>query len=499
MSSIDASSADRHFQIDHLKVGLRRRSLQGAAATLSAEAVKFVLNFASIAVLGRIIAPDQFGLFAMVTGTLAFVSFIKDFGLSTAVQQRADVNHQQLSTLFWINALFSVGLAAIVAAAAPALAWFFEQPQVLWVCLAWALVPLIDGMGMQHQSLLARQMRFGTLAAIEIISIAGSIGVAIYAAWQDAGVWALLLMQVVRSAIYLAGVWMCCGWRPSAPRRGTGVRPMLAFGGSLTLSSLLDYVWRDFDKIVIGKVAGAGTLGLFSTAQRLMMLPLHQIAGPLGRVALPALSRVVQDHDRFRHAYSQVVSLLMRVMMPIIAIAFFWGDQLVPLALGEQWVGAVPFFQLLAIASIPRPLSSAAGWLLLTRGEAGRQLRFRVLTLWVSPLLFIVGALVGGAMGVAVACACSGWLLMPPWVLWAERGSGIGRWNMFKPAMSPVIAAGIAGAIVRFAMPLGDSLVAALCALPIVYVAMLCVLSGSLHPIADFKQHLFVVLKREPA
>jgi O-antigen/teichoic acid export membrane protein len=497
MTSIEASSSERHFQVDHLKVGLRRRSLQGAATTLTAEAIKFVLNFGSIAVLGRIIAPDQFGIFAMVTGTLAFVSFIKDFGLSTAVQQRAEVNHQQLSTLFWLNVALAIALAGLVAAAAPGLAWFYGQPDVLWVCVAWSAVPLLDGLGMQHQSLMARQMQFGALAALELLALALSIAVGIAAAWRGANVWALLLMQVTRSAVYLAGVWILCGWRPSAPRRGTGVRPMIMFGGSLTASSLLDYVWRDFDKIVIGKVAGVGPLGLFSNAQRLMSLPMQQIMSPLGRVALPALSRVADAPDRYREAYIHAVSLLMRVMMPIIAISFFWADRLVPLALGDQWNDAVPFFQLLAIAAIPRTLSSVAGWLFVTRGEAGRQLKFRLATLWVSPALFIAGAIIGGAMGVAWACAISAWVLMPPWLFWAERSSGIGLRNMFMPAARPVIAAVGASAFVRFAIPMGDYLAIGLIATPVLYLALLCVAAGGLRPIREFEEHLGIILSKK--
>jgi O-antigen/teichoic acid export membrane protein len=498
MSSIEAQSADRHFRIDHLTVNLRRRSLRSAAVTLTAEAVKFVLSFGSIAMLARMVAREDFGLFAMVAATLGFVMFIKDFGLSTAVQQRAEINHQQMSTLFWFNVLVSVTLAAFVAGAAPALAWFYHRPEVVGVCLAWASVPLLDGLGMQHQALLARQMRFRALASLEIGSMAIGIAAAAVAASLGAGVWALVGMQIVRSGTFLAGVWTMCAWRPSRPRRGTGVRPMLAFGGSISLCSLIDYVWRDLDKVIIGRVVGAATLGVYVNAQTLMLRPLQMISAPLGRVALPALSRLVDNRERYRAAYASSVSLMMRVMMPLILIALIWSDKLIPLVLGKSMgEDAVPFFQVLAIAAIPRPLSNVAGWLFLTHAQGGRQLRFRLATMWVSPTLFIIGAIWGGAMGVAIASACSAWLMMPPWIIYAQRGTGIGVLNMFKPAIAPLICAAAAAAIVRFAVPFGATLPVGLTLMPLLYAALLCVVAGGLAPVRELEESIAIVLKRK--
>jgi O-antigen/teichoic acid export membrane protein len=157
----------------------------------------------------------------------------------------------------------------------------------------------------------------------------------------------------------------------------------------------------------------------------------------------------------------------------------------------------VPFFQLLAIAAIPRTLSSVAGWLIVTRGEAGRQLKFRLFTLWVSPVLFIVGAIWQGALGVAYATVVSAWALMPPWLMCAERGSGIGLRNMIVPAIAPAVAALGASAIVRLALPFGDHLALGLTVTPVLYVVLLCAAAGGLHPIREIEENLSVVLSRK--
>ncbi len=121
---------DRFLRVDHLTADLRGRSVRGGAVTLVGQAAKFVLTLASMAVLARILTPEDFGLIAMATVVIGFTSVFKDMGLSMATVQRAEVRHSQVSTLFWLNVLASVAIAVVTAAAAPALAWFYKEPRV---------------------------------------------------------------------------------------------------------------------------------------------------------------------------------------------------------------------------------------------------------------------------------------------------------------------------------------------------------------------------------
>src|SRR5687768_196555 len=103
-----ASERDRHFRTDHLMADLKGRSIRGGVVTLSAQAVKFCLQLGSTAVLARLLTPADFGLIAMVAAFVGFVELFKDLGLSVATIQRAEITHQQVSTLFWINVALSV-------------------------------------------------------------------------------------------------------------------------------------------------------------------------------------------------------------------------------------------------------------------------------------------------------------------------------------------------------------------------------------------------------
>lgn len=120
------------FCTKHLKENLKGRSVRGGAVTITAQAIKFVLKMGSTVVLARLLSPEDYGLIGMATVIVGFVQLFKDLGLSAATVQKAEINHQQVSTLFWINLVVSWIIALVVVALAPVVAWFYNEPRLSW-------------------------------------------------------------------------------------------------------------------------------------------------------------------------------------------------------------------------------------------------------------------------------------------------------------------------------------------------------------------------------
>ena len=153
-------SNDQHFATGHLLANLKGRTVSSGAVTAVAQAAQFALNFLSIVVLARLLAPQDFGLVAMVATVMGFLRIFNDAGLSTATVQRDKITHAQVSNLFWANVALG-GLASLVlAVSAPAIAWFYREPRLVGVTLALAITFLLSASTVQHLALLKRQMRF---------------------------------------------------------------------------------------------------------------------------------------------------------------------------------------------------------------------------------------------------------------------------------------------------------------------------------------------------
>ena len=170
---------ERHFATDHLLFNLRQRTISSGVVTMAAQGTLFVLNLGSIMTLARILAPQDFGLVAMVASVMSFLRIFKDAGLTTATIQRDNITHAQVSNLFWINLGLSALLTLIVAASAPGIAWVYREPDLTAITLVLSFSFLFEGSAAQHLALFNRQMRFKLLAVMQISAAILAILVAI--------------------------------------------------------------------------------------------------------------------------------------------------------------------------------------------------------------------------------------------------------------------------------------------------------------------------------
>ena len=367
---------DRRFRTDSLKANLGARTARGGAVTIASQGFKFVASIAATVVLARLLRPADYGLVGMVAVVTGFVTMFKDLGLSAATVQREEITHAQVSTLFWVNVALSVGVAALTAAIAPAVAWFYGEPRLTAITLAYCVGFLFGGLTVQHEALLRRQMRFGVLALAEVAALLASIVVTVLLAWYGAGYWSLVGGHLALSLVYMIGAWAACGWMPGAPERGSDVRSMLAFGGNLTGFSIVNYFARNLDNLLIGRFWGSQQLGLYAKAYQLLLLPIDQINSPFTTVAVPALSRLNDAPERYRRAYLRILEKVAMLTMPGIAFMVAVSDWVVLIVLGPQWTEAGRIFAVLGVAALVQPITNTTGWLFITQGRARHMLQW---------------------------------------------------------------------------------------------------------------------------
>ncbi|MEM7230032.1 MAG: lipopolysaccharide biosynthesis protein [Planctomycetota bacterium] len=436
--AFDASLDDRD---------LRGRTVRGGTFTMVGQAVKFVLGIASLSILGRLLSPDEFGLVAMVLTLTSLATRFKDFGLSLATVQRGEINHDQISTLFWINVAIGVAIALTVSALAPAVAWFYQEPSLTLLTVAIATSFVMSGLTIQHQALLQRSMRFGALAIIQITAVTSGIVAAVIAAWFGAGVWALVLQILVQAFIMMLGTWSASRWMPGRFRRGAGVRGMLAFGGHLSASNLMVYISRTLDNILIGRRWGDGPLGLYSKAYQLLLLPIQQINAPMSAVALPTLSRLQNDPKRFILYYERGLLFMTAIGMPAVVLLFVAADHAVLTVLGPQWTDAIEIFRLLAPAALIGTFNVATTWVYISLGHTNRQLRWAIIATPVTCAAFVIG-LPWGPTGVALAYSINVVVMRIPGILYCYQGTPIRLRHLINALWMPALTSTIAGVAV---------------------------------------------------
>ncbi|HVS21807.1 MAG TPA: lipopolysaccharide biosynthesis protein [Pyrinomonadaceae bacterium] len=431
---------DRHFRTDHLEDDLAGRSARGGAVTMAAQSLRFVIRVASTIALARLLTPRDYGLIGMVAILIDFVSMFQYMGLSTATVKWSQLNHRQVSTLFWINVALSAAIMLMTMGSAPLLAWFYHEPRLIGITLCYAVSIFLMGLNIQHEAILARQMRFGTIALIELAAILIGLCAAVVAALYGAGYWALVVNQLVMTMVNVVGAWATCKWRPGLPGRGAGVRSMLSYGGNLTGYNVMNYFSRNLDNALIGKFWGAYQLGIYSRAYQMLLMPMAQINNPLVAVAVPALSRLTDSPERYRAAYLKIVEKIAMITMPGIVFMIAMSDWLVLLLLGPQWREAGRIFMLLGVAAIVQPVTRTAPWLFTTQGRAREMLKWGFIGGGIA-MASIIAGLPWGATGVAASYAATDLCISTPLLFWyVGRRGPVRSGDFYRTIAAPVCA-----------------------------------------------------------
>jgi PST family polysaccharide transporter len=449
VTPLDVEDVDGHLRVDDVTADLKSRSARSGVLMIVSHAIQLGIGIAGTAVLARLLRPQDFGYLAMVMTLISFVATIRDMGLPVAAVQKQELTSEQASGLFWINGLMSMVTAAIVAAGAPLLAWFYGEPKLVNMTLVMAIGIFVSSLTMVHIGLMRRQMKFGAITALEIGAMLFGAVVGIVSALLGAGYWALVYQQVAIYVWQSGSAWVMCRWRPR--RRSPSdivadpaLRSMLRYGRDVTASRLLGKIGRNLDGVLVGYFTDATTLGLYQKAYHWSVTPFNQIYSPLLVVAVASFSRLQNDHARYRlYAHTTLLGLF-ALTLPGMALLFVEADGIILLLLGRQWTDAIPIFRVLTIAAFFGSFTLVTKWLFLSEGRTGEQLRWSALA---APTM-VVGVAMGirwGAIGVAWGFAAASALLAAPGVWYCLRRSPFGLSDyvsaVWRPAVASVVAA----------------------------------------------------------
>ncbi|WP_206692795.1 MULTISPECIES: lipopolysaccharide biosynthesis protein [unclassified Paracoccus (in: a-proteobacteria)] len=422
---------------------------RGALATGGAQLVKLICQIISVIVLSRLLQPEDFGIVAMAAPVVAFVGLFLDMGLTQATVQKKAITSAEINSLFWINMAVSALLGAIMILIAPFVAKFYGEPQVAPLVALMSLQLLVAGLGAQHYALVTRRMAFGRLAMLDSLSAVLGLAAAIVWAYYERTYWALFVGGMTTMICSTLGCWISSRWRPGMPRWVSGTKEMVNFGAGITGFNFANYFSRNIDQILIGRQWGNQQLGLYDRANRLLLFPLQQVIYPLGKVMVPALSRMNNEPERYRKAYLRVAPLLLFVALPGVAVAIAMADLLIPLALGRQWEGAVMIFQALGFAGMLQPLNSPAGWLFISQGRTRDFMLWGMFGAMTMTMAVIIG-LPYGAFGVALAYAILEYLRTPLLWIYVGRIGAVEAKHILRVASPFVVGAHVAVALLWF-------------------------------------------------
>lgn len=399
--------------------------------------------FLSLLALAALVPPRAFGAVAAGMVIVHVATLLVGSGTRGGLITSERISPDQLRYALALNLGTGVLVTAVVVVAAGPIVETILQGSDPWILRFLIASVSMYALSVVPLAVLQKTMQFKREAAVMSGAALAASAAAIAAGILGAGVWSLVLRQVMWATLVAAFAWIAAraAMPPMRQLVGRGRRPRRAPGrrsGWFFVLAAFSLVAMSVDYVIVGRVAGATQLGLYSLAFTLAFAPLTQLSWRLGGVLLPAAA-ATRDPDHLRRRAVRALRLVALLLLPLIVPAVLLAPWLLPQIFGERWSAMVVPFQILLPVGISHAVLNVVGESLAGSGNVDLHARMHVLwaVLIVPALILLVGS--DGIRGAALAHLI---VLLPVaagYLVWGGRRLGLGSTGLAR-ALGGVVA-----------------------------------------------------------
>lgn len=325
------------------------------AERCGAQGVAFVVSI----VLARMLAPEDYGLIALVTVFTSILQVFVDNGLGNALIQKKEADDLDFSTAFYANVVFCLVLYIVAYLAAPLVAKFYNNDSLTGIFRVLCLTVLISGVKNIQQAYVSRKMIFRKFFFATLIGTIGAAVIGIYMAYRGYGVWALVAQQVFNTLIDTIVLWISVKWRPKWMFSFKRLKVMFDYGWKLLASSLITTIYNDIRQLIIGRVYSAEDLAYYNKGKQFSDVVVVNINASIDSVLLPVLSKSQDDKTRVRELTRRSIKISSYIMWPLMFGLMAVGEPFIELVLTEKWLPCVPYLYIFCFTNGMMPIQTA--------------------------------------------------------------------------------------------------------------------------------------------
>lgn len=317
------------------------------------------IAFVKIAILARLLLPEQFGIVGIALLSLSFVEIITETGINIFLIQEKDELKEYLDTAWVVSILRGFVISLLIILATPFIASFFKSPEAKSVLYLVAAVPFIRGFInpaiVRYQKDLLFGKEFFLRFSIFFLDAIVAISVAFLTKKPESLIWGMIAggtYEVIFSHIIIKP-------RPRLSFEKRRLMRVFNRGKWVTLAGIFNYLFKEVDDIAVGRFLNTAALGTYQIAYKVSSLPVTEIADVFSRVTFPVFTKIADDPRRLKAAYLRTlggITILTSLAGIFLLVA---AEPFVLLLLGKQWLPTVPVIRVLAFFGVARSVTLA--------------------------------------------------------------------------------------------------------------------------------------------
>lgn len=424
---------------------LGKNILSMSGLSLYRNAIQFGMNIA----IAAFVSPGDYGLVVFTTPFVVLVAMLTDLGMTSAITRAPSLSRAEAGAAMGAMMMGGLVCATLLVAGAWPLERAIAMPGLAPVMAAMAGVVVLSISSATPRALLERELAYARIARIEAIAIAVSATAGLVAAWHGAGVWSLVLYNLLVQMMRLGAFsWNVRGdLRPNL--RFATLGPLLSFGGWVLASNILNFLARNSDNLLIGASLGAASVGVYGLAYQFMLAPLMAITWPTSGILLATLRNEDPHGPRAQAMVESVLAATALIVVPVMLYLTFGLAFPIHALLSDRWAAVPAIVAWLAPAGALQAIASYNGALLMVAGRARAQFVLTVVNTVVLVATFVL-ALPFGLMSLVHAYTVAISLLSCAFLAMIVALTRLSPRRLACALAPPLLASGIGVLIVRF-------------------------------------------------
>ena len=341
----------------------------------SVQGVQFIVMI----VMARVLSPSDYGLVGMLAVFIAVAQSLVDSGFSQALIRKPERTRVDESTVFYFNIAVGLLLYGALYALSPWVARFYESPELEPLMRVVCLSVVFNSLAVVQRARLTLQIDFKTQAKASLTAAVLSGVVGIWMAHTGWGVWSIAVQQVTNLGVNTLLLWALAKWHPLWVYSWKSFWELFSFGSKLMVSGLIDVLYKNIYRLVIGKAYSAGDLGYYTQAHQFSDFSSANLTSILQRVTYPVLCKIQDDDGRLASAYRRCLRVSAFLIFPLLVGLSAVAEPLILLLLKEQWLYAATLLQIICFAMMWYPVHAINLNLLQVKGRSDLFLKLEVI------------------------------------------------------------------------------------------------------------------------
>jgi len=366
------------------------------------------MQFVVSVILARLLAPENFGLIAIVMIIIAIANVFIQSGLGTALIQKKEADETDFSSVFFVSLFLATIIYIIIFFSTPLIADFYKNDELIPIIRVLTLTLFIGVFSSIQYAYVARHMMFKKLFFRSIGAMIPSSVIGITMAFNGFGVWSLVAQQLSNALLSVIIMWFTVPWRPRLAFSFQRLGSLFSFGWKLLLSSILDTVYSQIQGIVIGKMFSPASLAFYDRGNHFPYLIVNNINNSIQSVMLPSLAAYQDNPPQIKKMMRRAIVTSSFLIIPMMIGLGVLAKNVVLILLGEKWLPCVPFVQVFCFIYAFYPIHTSNLSAINAMGRSDIFLKLEIIKKIYGLALLILGYfLFRSPIGIAYAAACS--------------------------------------------------------------------------------------------